>query len=258
MSTRTNRKSSKKEMAARSVTPLNLLVREQAAKALLRATYAFLRSNKIAAGSQRWEDLSKDNESKKLTLYRKAMRTYESMGVLMATWFTNPTFLDSFGNPISLTASKGPRSIVNLIRLSKVQVSSDIAIELLKNSPSVKSVGTDHFVALRRVFVLPEFEIPRAALVVERYLNTLRHNAQGRKRGATLLLERSCHVPQIDLRTVGPILRDIKERGTAFMDSTDGEIESSRLRRSRRSKKAVTGEVGVVVFAWTKSKGRQV
>jgi len=186
------------------------------------------------------------------------MRTYESMGVLMATWFTNPRFLDRFGNPIPLTASKGPRSIVNLIRLSRVRVSSDIAVELLKNSPSVKSIGSDHFVALRRVFVLPEFEIPRAALVVERYLNTLRHNAQGRKRGATLLLERSCHVPQIDLQTVGPILRDIKERGTAFMDSTDGEIESSRLRRSRRSKKAVTGEVGVVVFAWTKSKGRQV
>jgi hypothetical protein len=244
-------------MAVRSATPLNLLVREQAAKALLSATYAFLRSNKITTGSQRPEDLSKHNESKELTLYRRAMRTYESMGVLMATWFTNPTFLDRFGNPMSLTASKGRRSIVNLIRLSKVRVSSDIAIELLKSSPSVKSAGSDHFVALRRVFVLPEFEIPRAALVVERYLNTLRHNAQGRKRGATLLLERSCHVPQIDLRTVGPILRDIKERGTAFMDSTDGEIEASRLRRSRRSKKAVTGEVGVVVFAWTKSKGRQ-
>ncbi len=242
----------------RSVTPLNVLVREQAAKALLGATYAFLRSNEIAAGSLRWEDLPKHNESKKLTLYRRAMRTYESMGVLMATWFTNPKFLDSFGNPMMLTASKGPRSIVNLIRLSRVRVSSDIAIELLKNSPSVKSDGSDHFVALRRVFVLPEFEIPRAALVVERYLDTLRRNAQGRKRGATLLLERSCHVPEIDLRTVGPILRDIKERGTAFMDSTDGEIEASRLRRSRRSKRAVTGEVGVVVFAWTKSKGRQV
>ena len=258
MSTRTKRKTSKKKTTVRSVTPLNILVREQAAKALLRATYAFLRSNKIAAGSQSGADLSKHNESKKLTLYRRAMRTYESMGVLMATWFTNPTFLDSFGNPMPLTSSKGPRSIVNLIRLSKVRVSSDIAIELLKSSPSVKSVGSDHFLALRRVFVLPEFEIPRAALVVERYLNTLRHNAQGRKRGATLLLERSCHVPQIDLQTFGPILRDIKERGTAFMDSTDGEIEACRLRRSRRSKRTVTGEVGVVVFAWTKSKGRQI
>ena len=100
--------------------------------------------------------------------------------------------------------------------------------------------------------MLPEFEIPRAALVVERYLETLWHNALGRKRGTTLLLERSCHVPEIDLRAVTPILRDIKERGTAFMDSTDGEIEACR---SRRSRIGTTGEVGVVVFAWTKPRG---
>jgi hypothetical protein len=71
-----------------------------------------------------------------------------------------------------------------------------------------------------------------------------------------LLLERSCHVPEIDLRTVSPILRDIKERGTAFMDSTDGEIEANRLRSSRRSKRAVSGQIGVVVFAWTRSKSK--
>jgi len=40
-------------------------------KALLRATYAFLRRNKIAVGSQKWEELSKHSESKKLTLYRR-------------------------------------------------------------------------------------------------------------------------------------------------------------------------------------------
>jgi hypothetical protein len=243
-------------MTMKSVPPLNVLVREQAAKALLKATYDFLRRNKITEGSHRRANLSKRNESKHLTLYRKAMRTYENMGVLMATWFTDPRFLDSFGNPMMLTASKGPRSITNLIRLSKVRISTDIAIELLKNSPSVKSDGNGCFVALRRVFVLPEFEIPRAALVVERFLDTLRRNALGRKRGAVLLLERSCHVPEIDLRTVSPILRDIKERGTAFMDSTDGEIEANRLRSSRRSKRAVSGQIGVVVFAWTRSKSK--
>jgi hypothetical protein len=196
---------------------------------------------------------SKRNDIGEVKLYRKTMRAYENMGVLMATWFSNPIFLDSLGNPVVLTASKGPRSVTNLIRHSRVRISTDIAIELLSRSTSVKSRDDGSFAALRRVFVLPEFEIPRAALVVERYLDTLRHNALGRKRGTTLLLERSCHVPEIDLRAVRPILRDIKERGTAFMDVTDGEIESSRLRRS----KSVTGEVGVVVFAWTKSKSRR-
>ena len=37
------------------------------------------------------------------------------------------------------------------------------------------------------------------------------------------------------------------------MDSTDGEIEAYR---SRRSRIGITGEVGVVVFAWTKPRGR--
>ena len=132
-------------------------------------------------------------------------------------------------------------------------ISTSIAIELLRSSPSVRSDDDGTYVALRRVFVLPEFEIPRAALVVERYLETLSGNAQGRIRGTTLLLERSSYVPEIDLGAVSPILRDIKERGTAFMDSTDGEIEACRLRRPKRG---AIGEVGVAVFAWTKPKSR--
>ena len=181
------------------------------------------------------------------------MRAYENMGLLMATWFTNPRFLDKAGNPAALTARKGTRSIAHLIRQSKARVSTAIAIELLRNSPSVRSDRGGSYVALRRVFVLPEFEIPRAALVVGRYLETLSRNAKGRKRGTTLLLERSSYVPEIDLGAVSPVLRDIKERGTAFMDSTDGEIEACRLRRPNRR---AIGEVGVAVFAWTKSKSR--
>jgi hypothetical protein len=240
----------------KKITPLNILVREQAAKALLKATLDFLRRNKITGKSiygHKWPRSPDENDNENLKLYRKAMRAYENMGILMATWFSNPKFLDSFGNPMVLTGSKGVRSISNLIRQSRVRISAKVAIELLRNSPSIKSTSDGSFVALRRVFVLRDFEIPRAALVVERYLDTLRHNALGRKRGTTLLLERSCHVPEIDLKAVSPILRDIKEQGTAFMDSTDGEIEACRLRRSRRG---VTGEVGVVVFAWTKSKAR--
>lgn len=243
-------------MSKKATPPLNVLVREQAAKALLCSAYDFLRRNKITVRSVNGiskERSQKLSEKRDIKLYRTAMRAYENMGVLMATWFSNPKFLDHLGNPKDLTVSKGPRSIVNLIRQSKVRISTNIVTELLNRSPSVKSNGDGSFVALRRVFVLPEFEIPRAALVVERYLETLRHNALGRKRGTRLLLERSCYVREIDLRAVSPILRDIKERGTAFMDSTDGEIEACRSGRTRRS---TTGEVGVVVFAWTKTRGR--
>jgi hypothetical protein len=112
-----------------------------------------------------------------------------------------------------------------------------------------------NFIALKRVFVLPDFEVARAALVIERYLDTLRRNSSGQRDDTTLLLERNCHVPEIDAKKINPILRDIKGRGTAFMDSVDGDIEAHRIRRSRR--KGV-GELSVLIFAWTRlSKTRQ-
>ena len=246
----------KKKRRKKVNSPLQILVREQAAKALLKATYGFLRRNKITQSprsGQRWPRSMTRGNNKDLRLYRATMRAYENMGLLMATWFSNPRFLDNAGNPAALTARKGTRSIAHLIQQSKARVSTAIAIELLRNSPSVRSDRGGSYLALRRVFVLPEFEIPRAALVVERYLETLSRNAKSRKRGTTLLLERSSYVPEIDLGAVSPILRDIKERGTAFMDSTDGEIEACRLRRPNRRE---TGEVGVAVFAWTKSRRR--
>ena len=119
----------------------------------------------------------------------------------------------------------------------------------MRRSPSIKTNNGGSLVAVRRVFVLPEFEVPRAALVIERYLDTLKRNASGRKNKTTLLLERCCHVPEVDLKTIAPILRDIKGRGTAFMDSVDGEIEGCRVQRFKRKD---VGEMGVLVFAWTR------
>jgi hypothetical protein len=89
--------------------------------------------------------------------------------------------------------------------------------------------------------------------VVERFLDTLQRNVQSRKTRSPLLLERTCYVSQVDLRTIAPIIRDIDSRGTAFMDSIDGDIEDLRLRRAKRKS---AGELGVLVFAWTKPRGR--
>jgi hypothetical protein len=97
--------------------------------------------------------------------------------------------------------------------------------------------------------VLPDFAIPRAALVMERYLDTLRKNSSTNRRKAVLLLERNCHVPEVNLRTVAPILRDIKKRGAAYIDSVNGDIEG--LRRKRSTRKG-SGEMSVHIFAWTR------
>jgi hypothetical protein len=104
------------------------------------------------------------------------------------------------------------------------------------------------FRALKRVFLLPDFEVPRAALVIERYLETLRRNSLAYGTGATPILERSCYVPAIGTKWIAPILRDIKDRGTAFMDSADGHIEAHRARAPKGKR---VSELGVLIFAWT-------
>jgi hypothetical protein len=238
--------------------PLSALADEQAASALLAATFAFLLRNNISKAfivksARKLNDRRRTRG--KAVQYTRLARAYENMGAIMSTWFSSPRFLDLESRPLPLTADRGPRSICRLVRSSRVKISARLAIELMSRSPSVRVDARGNFVALKRVFVLPNFEIPRAALVIDRYLGTLRRNASAQKAGTTLLLERNCHVPEMDFRRIAPILRDIRDRGTAFMDSVDGDIEAHRVRGSKR--KGV-GELGVLVFAWTRaSKARR-
>jgi hypothetical protein len=234
------------------------LANKQGATALLAATLAFLQRNKISRETV-LEALAQHFAVRRphaaVRDYKRLIRAYEDMGIVMSTWFSLPRFLDPDGRPLRLTAALGAQSIRNLVRVSRVKISAKLAVELMRRSSSIRIDAYGNFTALKRVFVLPDFEIPRAALVIERYLDTLRRNSSAQRNGTTLLLERNCHVPEIDLKRISPILRDIKGRGTAFMDSVDGDIEAHRIRRSRR--KGV-GELGVLIFAWTRpSKGRR-
>ena len=228
------------------------LVNQQGAIALLAATYNFLRRNNISntaiidyARRQRTRNRGRE----KLGLYKKLMHAYEDLGVLMSTWFSHPGFLDGEGRPLPLTAEAGPYSIANLIRVSGVAVAKNLVLELMRRSPSIKSNTNGTFLALSRVFVLPEIEVPRAAFFVERYLDTLQSARKLSKRETALLVEQSSHISGVDLKSLAPILRDIKERGRVFMDSIDGELEACRVRRGKR--KGV-GELGVLIFSWTR------
>ena len=228
------------------------LVNQRGASALLSATFSFLCRNDIPKEFI-IESIHKHYSRKKLNggtrQYKKILRAYEDMGTIMSTWYSLPRFLDAGSRPLPATSERGPRSIASLVRYSRVNISASFAIQLMRKSPSVRIDAEGNLHALKRVFVLPEFEIPRAALVIERYLDTLRKNASAQKKGTTLLLERNCHVPELDLKAIAPLLRDIKDRGTAFMDSVDGDIEA---RRPKTSKRKGVGELGVLVFAWTR------
>jgi hypothetical protein len=181
--------------------------------------------------------------------YRKLARAYEEMGIVMSTWFADPRFLDRDSRPTPLSTRPGHRSIYSLVRAARVSISTRMAIGLLRRSPSIGVDLAGDFVARRREFVLPEFTVPRAAVVIERYLDTLHKNCSQSKKKPVLLLERNCHVPEVNLRTIAPVLRDIKKRGSAYIDSVNGDIEELRRKRSRGKD---SGEMSVHIFAWTR------
>jgi len=246
----------RRKSASPSKTIAGLDLNQQGANALLAATFEFLLRNDISKKfildfARKY--LVRNQRSRSLRLYRELEQAQEDMGLIMGTWFSHPKFLDASGNPIPLNAGKGPNSIAQLVRASGVRVQASIAQELMRRSRSVKINGGGRLIALRRAFVLPKLEVLRAAFVVERYLDTLQQIAFGQQKEIPLILERSCHVSEVDLKRIIPILRDIESRGTAFMDSIDGDLEGRRLRKSKRKS---VGELGVHVFVWTKSSNK--
>jgi hypothetical protein len=228
------------------------LVNRQGAQVLLSAILAFLRRNRIP------DDLITDfirtqfNQRKKkgsVRRYRNQVSNYEEMGIIMSTWHSLPRFLDESGRPRPLSLKRGRSSVASLVRYSRVRIPWDLAVDLMRRSPSVATDKLGNFMALKRAFVLPGFEIPRAALVIERYLDTLGRNSSTRRNKTLLLLEKNCWVPEVDLTTIAPVLRDIKDRGSALIHSIDGEIERRRL---RRPKNKGVGEMGLLIFSWTR------
>lgn len=234
-----------------SGSPISEIVRRQGANALISATIGFLNANNISrqviVNSVR--QYYGPRKSKRIREYRRLARAYEDMGIIMTTWFSAANFLDRECRPIPLAVRPGPRSVYSLVRAARVSIAPAFAIELMRKSPCVRVNALGNFVAQRREFVLPDFAVLRAALMIERYLDTLHRNTTPSKKRAVLLLERNCHVPEVNLKTISPILRDIKKRGSAYIDSVNGDIEGLRRKRSRHKN---SGELSVHIFAWTR------
>lgn len=232
------------------------VVNRQSANALLAATLAFLRTNNVSEQAilrAVRQNCSSRNPSAGVREYRKLAREYEDMGIVMSTWYSHPRFLDKECRPVPLSSGSGPRSISSLVRAARVSVTRATAIDLMRRSASIRVDGEGKLHAVRREFVLPNFAVPRAALVIERFLDTLHRNSSSNissnKRESILLLERHCHVPEVNLNTIAPVLRDIKKRGSAYIESVNGDIECLRVKRPRHKG---TGEMSVHIFAWTR------
>ena len=234
-------------------------LQEEAAEILFGAVIKFLRKSKlkpksILSSAKRAQKRNGRNRAgiggRKL---RAILRVYEEMGAIVATWYSDPRFLDKTGNPLPLSIGRGPRTIQKLVRSSGAKVPCQFVIDLMKISPTITKDERGEFLAISRFFALPGFELLRAGLVIERFLETLYKNSEVGDERSKLIFERSCYADGIGLRKVARLLRDIKQRGTAFMDSVDGQIEASR---SRTSNQADPGELGVFMFAWMQSSKR--
>jgi hypothetical protein len=225
---------------------------QQGAEALLTATLAFLRTNNISKRAilrSIRQNYGPNKPKEGLREYRKVARAYEDMGIVMSTWFSSQRFLDKDCRPLPLTAGPGPHSLASLVRAARVSITPIAALDMMRRSASIRFDPEGNLHPLRREFVLRNFAIPRAALVIERYLDTLHKNSSPKKGNSMLLLERHCHVPEVNINTISPILRDIKKRGSAYIDSVNGDIESLRLKQTRHKQ---TGEMSVHIFAWTR------
>lgn len=229
-------------------------VTQESAEAMLSATVSFLMSNKmpkrfLCEATRRC--FSKRN-LQHFPLYSRAVREYEEMGIVLSTWFTSKKFLDEGCRPRPISIGRSSCSMNALIRASKVTISAEKAVALCRRSPSVTVDASGYIRPQRREFVLPNFEVARAALVLGRYLDTLNRNSSKKSRDSVLLLERNCHVPTLDRRAIMPVLRDIKGRGAAFLNSVNGEIEDKR--RVTSSASSNVAALSVHVFAWTGTK----
>ena len=229
----------------------------QAAEVLLKSSIIFLLRNGFSSQKIRKCVDGHLNDSvvhKQNCEFDYLTHAYEEMGTVLSTWFDCPYFLDEKGDPAPISIRRGPTNLAHLLKSAKVGISSKDAIALFRISPSVCFNANNTITALRRVFVLGGIDSCRAALVIPRYLDTLSSNSNAYKTGTVKLLERQCSVSKIDLRSIAPILRRIKEQGGSFVDSIDGQIE--RRKTKLRSRKA-NSELGLLVFAWTKTTKRK-
>jgi len=98
-------------------------------------------SKKLIVASTRQHDPQKFDRS--VRQYKRLVRAYEDMGMVMSTWYSLPRFLDTESRPLPLTAVRGPQSVASLVRLSKVKTPAALAVELMRQSQAYESTHVE-------------------------------------------------------------------------------------------------------------------
>jgi hypothetical protein len=179
---------------------------------------------------------------------------YHDMGAILATWFSRSEYLDSDGRPLALSIAQqnGP-SIRSLVRDANVTISHINAVRLLHASPSIKKNRNGQLRPVWQVFVLNDFEVPRAAKVISRYLETVNFNSSAQKHKNQKLLERDCCAIGLKPESVRDLQAEIRYRSKSYLNAVDQKFESLRL---KNGKKRTQAEVGLMIFSWSAARNQ--
>ncbi len=186
--------------------------------------------------------------------FSELITAYEDVSSLLATWYSDPDFCDSAGKPQVLSIRRGKKSLKALWARTGVEIEFESALNFLRRSSSIEIKGNLEIRARRQVLVLPNFALFRAALVIPRYLDTLRSNHGKRTNSTIRLLERQSSVPGVSDEEIAPILSAIRTEGESYLNSIDSMIEGARTKNKNAGERT---QLGILTFAWTmKAKDR--
>jgi len=92
------------------------------------------------------------------------VRAYEDMGIVLFSFRCQSFWMRK--STVTVDRGSRPKFVPSLIRSSHVKISAALAVEFMRQAPSVRIDARGNHVALSRLFVLPDFEVLRAALVM--------------------------------------------------------------------------------------------
>jgi hypothetical protein len=102
---------------------------------------------------------------------RFILHVYEQMGTIIATWYSNARILNKAGNPLLLSAGRGPFTIQSLVQASGAKIPCAVVMDLMQLSLTITIVQRDNFLAVSRFFslkvarLLRDIKVPGSAFM---------------------------------------------------------------------------------------------
>lgn len=189
----------------------------------------------------RVKKVSRSADNRKLRSHHASV-----IGDLLTIWNQDPTFLDSFGNPLPIKMKGGRRSFAVLALRCAPNINAQKILFDLKRLGAVR-IGKDGYIhAISRS--IPVYEDQRLAAqhtlaTLHGFIKTLRHNLNSDASNSDQLFHRIAWNRQFDSRVVPRLKIWLKRHGQHFLETTDNWMtrnSKNSLRRNRKGNSQVS------------------